>query len=77
MSEIEVTDVEEAKIMLSMKNDQIKSLNNKMKMIEKKANIKLAESNYQIQQLKNKIQDADKKKQKEKEIQRMELTKFS
>ena len=33
-----------------MKNDEIKSINNKMKMLEKKSNIKIAESTYQIQQ---------------------------
>ena len=33
MSEVDITDVEEAKIIISMKNDEIKSLNNKMKMV--------------------------------------------
>ena len=43
--------------MISMKNDEVKSLTNKIKMIEKKSNIKIAESNYQVQQEKNKIVD--------------------
>ena len=65
--DVEINDVEEAKLMLSMKDDEIKSLNNKMKMIEKKSNIKIAESNYQIQQGKNKISDMEKKLEKVKE----------
>jgi hypothetical protein len=50
-----------------MKNDEIKSISNKMKMTEKKSNIKIAESNYQIQQEKNKVLDLEKKMNKLKE----------
>ena len=57
MSEVEISDIEEGKLMISMKNDEIKNLANKMKMIEKKSNIKIAESNYQVQQEKNKVLD--------------------
>ena len=40
-----------------MKNDEIKSINNKMKMMQKKSNIKIAQNSYQIQQQKNKYTD--------------------
>ena len=63
--------------MISMKNDEIKSLTNKMKMVEKKSSIKLAENNYQIQQHKNKLTDLDKNLKQAKETHRLELTKFS
>lgn len=59
--------------MISMKNDEIKSLNNKMKMVEKKSNIKLAESTYQIQQLTNKLQDSKKNIDRLKETHAAEL----
>ena len=59
-----------------MKNDEIKNINNKMKMIQKKSNIKMAESNYQIQQEKNKYADLEKKIEKIKETHQGELKKF-
>lgn len=62
--ETEVADIEQAKLIISMKNDEIKSITNKMKMLEKKSNIKIAESAYQIQQQKNKFSDLEKKMQK-------------
>lgn len=49
-----------------MKNDDITSLTNKMKMLEKKNTIKIAETNYQIQQEKNKYADLQKKLEKAK-----------
>lgn len=51
-----------------MKNDDINSLNNKMKMLEKKSNIKIAESSYQIQQEKNKYMDLQRKMERMKDV---------
>lgn len=59
-----------------MKNDEIKSINNKMKMMEKKSNIKIAENSYQIQQQKNKYADLEKKIEKIKQGQQGELKKY-
>ena len=73
----EIDDLEEAKLIISMKEDEIKSLANKMKMVEKKSNIKIAESNYQIQQEKNKIVDMEKKMDKLKEINTAEASKHA
>ena len=56
--------MEEAKLMISLKNDEINSLQSKMKMIEKKSNIKVSEVNYQLQQEKAKHADTQKKAQK-------------
>ena len=73
----EIDDLEEAKLVISMKEDEIKSLTNKMKMVEKKSNIKIAESNYQIQQEKNKIVDMEKKMDKLRETNAVEASKHA
>ncbi len=40
-----------------MKNDEIRSINIKMKTLEKKSEIQVKENNYRIQQERNKYMD--------------------
>lgn len=47
-----------------MKNDEIRSINIKMKTLEKKSEIQVKENNYRIQQERNKYMDLEKKMEK-------------
>lgn len=49
----EIRDLEEAKLMIDMRNDEISSLQNSMKMVEIKANKNIAEANYKLTSEKN------------------------
>jgi hypothetical protein len=48
-----VHDLDEAKLIIDMKNDEINSLQNSLKMVEIKANKNLAEANYRVTTEKN------------------------
>lgn len=49
----EVHDLDEAKLVIDMKNDEINSLQNSLKMVEIKANKNIAEANYKVTTEKN------------------------
>lgn len=67
MSLDDVQDLGEAKMLIDMKNDEISSLKNSMKMIEIKTNKSIAEANYKINTEKNKWEAVKKELDRHKE----------
>ena len=59
-----MTDIDEAKIIISLKNDEINNIKASITTLNKKNNIKMAELQYKVDQEKSKSSEAEKKSAK-------------